>query len=132
VTLKEADHIFHNVSSFDAVDEKTLLEQNRYKYDYNDVFKRWVSFAANNDMNTYLYFMYTKAYLQWHMCPLDFGDGRTDDDFTAKELIASFDKAESISTNASWFYYLTEVNTFLVFLEVLIVLAHAQEALPFK
>ena len=61
--LKEADHIFKPVSGFDGVDEKTLLKDNRAKYDYIDIFTYWVSFTSKNKMNTYMYYMYEKSYL---------------------------------------------------------------------
>lgn len=82
-------------------------------------------------MKTYFYYMYSKHYLQWHKCPLKYG-AVEDDDFTAKELIESFDRADAISSNASWYYNLMWVNVCIVFMELFVVLAHTNEAIQFK
>lgn len=83
-------------------------------------------------MNTYYYYMYSKHYLQWRKCPLKYGLGLEDDDFTANELIESFNRADKISSNASYYYDLMWVNVCIVFIELFVVLAHVNEALPFK
>lgn len=56
--LSEANHIFKNVTSFDAVDETQLLKQNLESYDYKDIFRYWVSFTKRKHMKGFLYFMY--------------------------------------------------------------------------
>ena len=84
-------------------------------------------------MNQYLYYMYSKSYLEWHQCTLptiQSIDGEYE--VTAKEMLDVFEKADSISYNAQWFYSLTLYNMIIVFCEVFVVLAHFNEALPFK
>lgn len=132
VTISEAKHIFEKVDGFKGVSEKQLLLDNRKAYDYADIFKSWVSFLSKNKMDTYVYDMYSKHYLEWHECPLKFSNDKEDNDFTARELMTAFEKAEAISGNASWFYGLTQANFCIIFIELFVILAHVNEALNHK
>lgn len=65
-------------------------------------------------MKQYKYYMYQKSVLQWEECALTNADGEIlDEDFDRNELLAAFDKANSIFSMVMTFFGLIQANIYL-------------------
>lgn len=84
-------------------------------------------------MEAYKYMMYKKSYLRWKQCPLKHINGTVlDEDFSAKELLAAIDHADSIYVMVHWFFGLIQANIYLQIIEFFFIFAHLNEALSMK